>query len=45
MSDAPFAQKQVLRGERTPEAQAARRRLQTVLDQLNPAAEAVKIRK
>ena len=38
MSDAPFAEKPVSPGEANDSARAARDRLQTVLDQLNPAA-------
>ncbi len=38
MSDAPFAEKPVSPGEANDAARAARDRLQTVLDRLNPAA-------
>jgi hypothetical protein len=38
MSDAPFAEKLVSPGDANDAAQAARERLQTKLDQLNPAA-------
>jgi arylsulfatase A len=38
MSDAPFAEKPVSPGEPNDAARAARERLQTVLDRLNPAA-------
>lgn len=36
MSDAPFSEKPMALAEMTPEARAARRRLQAVLDELNP---------
>lgn len=36
MSDAPFAEKLVPRGKETDEARAARKKLQAVLDELNP---------
>jgi arylsulfatase A-like enzyme len=45
MSDAPFAQKPVAADTQTPEAKAAREQLQGVLDKLNPAGGATKMRK
>ncbi len=36
MSDAPFSEKPVAAGELTPEAAAARKRLEAVLEALNP---------